>query len=335
MNIKSIVKKWLPSFIVNKIRSLRYERSCKSCYEYDAKRFTAYSNSFTQWDNTEKLIGQIVAEYHVVEKGLAMPNMRMGFGKQIIIDLIDHCNLFSARFDINNEQLIYAVSVIKEYKLVHEKNNFLLDAAILNAIDILISKYTGLVPSEQLTTTRNDYFKFNQASFKDFSNSRKSLRDFSGSVDLESIKKAVSLAQNAPSACNRQPSRVYVVQDKEVMLKALGVQSGNRGFGFLADKLIVLTAESGGYLGLNERNDAFVNGGIYAMNLLYALHYYQIGACSLNWCSMPEQDIELRKICNILPSESIIMLIACGGVPEKFKLVTSHRNHYSNMLTVI
>jgi hypothetical protein len=50
---------------------------------------------------------------------------------------------------------------------------------------------------------------------------------------------------------------------------------------------------------------------------------------------MPEQDLELRGICNILPSEAVIMIIACGGVPENFKLVTSHRNNSSNILNVI
>ena len=125
------------------------------------------------------------------------------------------------------------------------------------------------------------------------------------------------------------------MHEKDLIEQVLKVQSGNRGFGHLANKLIVLTVESGAFLGLNERNDVFVNGGIYAMNLLYALHYYQIGACPLNWCSMPEQDLELRKICNILHSEAVIMLIACGGVPDKFKLVASHKDDSSNILKVI
>jgi nitroreductase len=335
MNIKSTIIAIIPSFLTHKIRLIRYKKLCKACYEYDATRFTKYSNAFTKWDNPEKLIGLIIAEYHVIEKGLAMPDMRLGFGKAILNDLISHCNLYASKFDREKEQFIYALRVIAEYKLEHEKNNYKLEDSLFKSIDNLLSKNAGLIPSEQIVMTKKNYFKSNQSSFEDFSNSRKSLRNFSGIVDLEIIKNAVSLAQNAPSACNRQPSRVYVIQEKERIEKVLKVQTGNRGFGHLADKLIVLTAESGGYLGLNERNDVFVNGGIYAMNLLYALHYYQIGACPLNWCAMPEQDIEIREICGILPSEAVIMIIACGGVPENFKLVTSHRNDSSNILKVI
>lgn len=335
MDIKSTIKTIMPSFLLNRIRLIRYKKLCKSCYEYDAIRFTKYSNAFTRWDNPEKLIGQIIAEYHVIEKGLAMPNMRMGFGQVILNDLINHCNLYASRFDRENEQFIYALRVIAEYKFEHEKSNYKLEESLFKSIENLLSKNIESIPSEQVAISRNDYLKYTDSSFENFSNSRKSIRNFTGIVDLDIIKKAVSLAQNAPSACNRQPSRVYVVQEKERIEKVLKVQSGNRGFGHLADKLIVLTAESGGYLGLNERNDVFVNGGIYAMNLLYALHYYKIGACPLNWCSMPEQDIEIRKICGILPSEAVIMIIACGGVPENFKLVTSHRNDSSNILKVI
>ena len=335
MIIKSAIKTVAPSFFLNWWRINQYKKQCKYYYDYDASRFTKYSNSINKWNNPEKLIGQIVAEYHVIEKGLTMPNMHFGFGQLVLNDLISHCDLYTFRFDKNNEQLLYAIRVIAEYKLDHERNGYELSNELLTSINSILSKYDDVVPSEQITMNKEDYFKFNHSSFEDFSNSRHSLRSFSGSIEIDTIKKSVSLAQNAPSGCNRQPSRVYVLQDKYHIEQVLNVQTGNRGFGHLANKLIVLTAELGGYLALRERNDVYVNGGIYAMNLLYALHYHQIGACSLNWCATPEQDIELRKICDIPPSEAVILIIACGSIPDKFKLAASHRSNFSNILKVI
>ena len=335
MNIKSTIKILMPSFLLNWVRKIRYEKLCNSCYKYDATRFTQYSNSLNKWDNPEKLIGQIIAEYHVIEKGLAMSDMRLGFGQDMLSALITHCNLYASRFDKNNEQFIYALRVIAEYKHEHEKNNHKLDNTLLQAINYLLLKHEGVVPSEQITMTKEDYFKYTQSAFDNFSNSRHSLRHFSGNIEIGMIEKAVILAQNAPSSCNRQPSRVYIIQDKERIEQILKIQMGNRGFGHLADKLIILTVELGGYLSLNERNDVYVNGGIYAMNLLYALHYYQIGVCALNWSTMPELDLELRKICEIRSSETVTLIIACGGVPDKFKLVTSHRNNPSGILIII
>lgn len=335
MSLKSAIKSVTPNILLNWWRKYQEKKNINYYYNYDISRYITHSNSFNRWDNPEKLIGQIVAEYHVIEKGLTMPDMRLGFGQLVLNDLISHCDLYALLFDINNEQFVYAIRVISEYKLEHEKNRYQLTNELVLSINNILSKYVEVPPSEQICMNKDDYFKYNQSSFEKFSNSRHSLRNFCGSVDTETIIKAVSLAQNAPSGCNRQPSRVYLVQEKLRIKQVLNVQTGNRGFGHLADKLIVLTTELGGFLALKERNDAYVNGGIYAMNLLYALHYHQIGACPLNWCADPVQDLELRKICDIPPSESVILIIACGSIPDNFKLATSHRNKVSKILRVI
>lgn len=335
MNIKAILKRFIPSLILVAFRKKKNRRFCKKIYMYDADRFMNYSNTFHKWDNCEKLIGQIIAEYHVIEKGLAMPNMRLGFGEKILTDLINHCRLYSFKYDTNNEQFLYALRVLNEYKLEHDKQNYELNKFIKKDITNLTKTVKAIIPSEQISTTREEYLKHIYGSFQEFSNSRHSLRNFTGEINIDDIKKAVCLAQNAPSACNRQPSRVNILENKKIIEQVLNIQSGNRGFGNLADKLIILTAELGGFLSLNERNDVYVNGGIYAMNLLYSLHYYKIGTCTLNWCSSPEQDLKLRTICNIPNSETVILMIVCGGIPDKFKLVTSYRNDYNKILRII
>lgn len=335
MNIKLFIKELLPEVVVCKIRTINFAKNNYRFYKYDSNRFFKHSNVLNKWNNSEKLLGQIIVEYHAIEKGLAMSNMRLGFGKNLLIDLINHCILFEDLFDKEKEQFNYALRVISEYKIVHQKANFILDQNLVELIDKLLLKQSDVEPSQQISMSRETYLEHTYSSFEKFSSNRKSLRMFEGSIKLEDIEKAVSLAQNAPSACNRQPSRVYVLQDKELIKKTLEVQNGNRGFGHLSDKLIVLTAELGGYLTMNERNDVYVNGGIYAMNLLYALHYYQIGTCPLNWCASPEQDLKLREVFNIKESETVILMIACGGIPDKFKLVTSHKDNYNNIIKII
>jgi hypothetical protein len=335
MDVILKIKSLIPEFFKFKVRKFRFLMACKDCYRYDAGRFIKYSNAFYQFDNSEKLIGVIVAEYHVIEKGLTMSEPRLGFGVEIMKALIKHCNLYSTQIcDSNCEHFFHALSVIAEYKLFHENKNFPLNEDLFRSIDDILSKFGKAIPSFQVSMTKEYYFKNTYSTFEEFSSSRHSLRNFSGSIELSLIEKAVKLAQNAPSACNRQPSRVYIIQNKNLLKQILALQTGNRGFGHLADKLIILTAELGGYLSLRERNDVYINGGIYAMNLLYALHYYQIGACTLNWCSMPDQDLELRKICDIKPSENVLLIIACGGVPDKFQLTVSHRNDYINILKI-
>ena len=105
---------------------------------------------------------------------------------------------------------------------------------------------------------------------------------------------------------------IYVFVNKKQIVKILEIQGGNRGFGHLTNKLIIIAAELGGFSGLSERNQAFVDGGIYAMNTLYALHYNQVAACIMNCSTSPEKDKQLRSLCKIKESEVFIAMVACG-----------------------
>lgn len=335
MNIKSIAKSLLPSCIVNEIKKRKYLTKSNICYNYDSFRFFKHSNVYTKFENKDKLTSIIIAEYHVIEKGLVMPEMKLGFGSVVLSSLITHCNQYYNEYKNDDEQLINAISIISEYKEIHIKNNFILKSSLIVKINNLISIVGDFDNKRQIEISNKDYFKDIDSSFDKFSISRHSLRDFSGSIDIKSIKNAIALAQNAPSACNRQPSRVYIVQDRQVIKGVLELQHGNRGFGYLADKLIILTAELSGYLSLGERNDVYVNGGIYAMNLLYGLHHNRIGACTLNWCSLPSEDLQLRNLCCIKDSETVILIIACGGVPDRFKIANSYRSSHLNITTII
>ena len=87
--------------------------------------------------------------------------------------------------------------------------------------------------------------------------------------------------------------------------------------------------------GIAERYQVYIDGGMYAMNLLYALHYNQIAACILNCSHTPEKDELLRNICGIKDSENFIAMIACGIPPERFKIAISRRYERSDTNNII
>lgn len=173
-----------------------------------------------------------------------------------------------------------------------------------------------------------------ESSFPEFSASRHSVRHFNGPVSLEQIERAVSLARNAPSACNRQHTRVHCICDKETRKKVLSLQNGNRGFGHLADKLLIITADLHDIRWEEERNDLYTNAGIFLMNLCYALHANKVAHCLLNWSVSPFRDILLRKLVSIPDHETVICILACGDCPEQFSLASSPRKPVSEILTV-
>src|SRR5690606_10859956 len=95
--MKKIIKKVIPKTIASLIRNFILFSKLVPAYLYDLKRF--YIHSGTDGEATEiKLIEKIITKYHIIEKGLTMPNARLGFGKDVVISLSKMCTQFSQHY---------------------------------------------------------------------------------------------------------------------------------------------------------------------------------------------------------------------------------------------
>ncbi len=326
---KKTLKKILPHHIFEFLRiekkKIVQRKQLKKAYLYDMERYIKYSDTLGS-DTDQKLIGRIIREYHVVEKGLTMPETRLGFGKDLIFSLIQNCIDYIQQYGETDEQLKHAIRVVLEYERFHQEQGFALDSVVQTAINNLKQKADEARYCQQKEMNIDSYFQHINASFPLFAASRSSVRNYSDKdIPTTTIIQALELARTTPSACNRQCWRTYIIENKEQINLILAVQGGNRGFGHLTNKLIVLTAELGVFTSTGERNEAFIDGGMYAMNLLYGLHYNAIAACILNCSNTIEKDLKLRELCRIKDSEVFIAMISCGIPPENFKVAASLR----------
>jgi len=337
--LHSILRLILPTKIFEYLRRKKYRfdllRNFKKAYKYDMKKYVKYSDSFGS-DTAQKLIGKIMREYHVVEKGLTMPDTRLGFGKDLLLSLVDNCAQYIQKYGENEEQLRHAIGVIWDYENFHRNQNFKLNSAIAASIGKLKSIVGSIPVCYQREINIDDYFQNVNSEFSQFAKSRSSVRNYSTeNISIDTLLSALELARTAPSACNRQCWRSYVLEDKEKINSILTIQGGNRGFGHLANKLIVISAEVGVFTSVGERNEVFIDGGIYVMNVLYALHYHKIGACILNCSNSIEKDLRLRAICRIKDSEVFIAMISCGIPPPNFKIASSLRYELATTNTIV
>lgn len=294
----------------------------------DALRFIRHAGAFHQTFK-EQQIAAITMAYHVIEKGLTMPNRRLGFGQQAVVRLIQLIYKFADEYGASDPTLLYAAGVVKEYRETHEEASFDLPRDLKEQLDTFASRFPDVPPSAQLHVTREEYYAHRLDAFPLFSASRHSVRNLSGTVSKERLREALALAQNAPSACNRQHSRVHCICNRDTIKEILSIQGGCRGFGHLADKLLIVSASLHDIRWAEERVDAYTNAGIYIMNLCYSLHYYQIAHCILNWSVSPFTDAKLREYVSIPPEEVVVALIACGDCPEDFSLAASPRKDIS------
>lgn len=334
--MKDKIKKILPVSVFLTIKSFRVLCKLIPVYWYDLIKYWRNSSMVTYEDSETKLLANIIRNYHVIEKGLTMPDRRLGFGKERLENLIFDCQKYIIQYNASDQQLQHAIDVIDEYRRLHEMDHYQLPNHLIILIDDLIINRLNYEIHNQIEISKDEYFLNVKNSFDKFSNSRSSIRNYSNEeLSIDHILRALSLAKNYPSACNRQTVRTYVYTDKEIIASILKVQGGNRGFGHLAQKLIVMTAELGVFISAAERNQAYVDGGIYAMNLLYSLHFNKVAACILNCSHAPEKDIKMRKICDVKTSEVFIAMISCGNPPEVFQIAKSKRHNLEKVNKVM
>ncbi|MGN6435058.1 MAG: nitroreductase family protein [Agriterribacter sp.] len=330
MSIKGYASRLLP-------RKIRYVVLAMRSYYPNIRRFIKHSNAFYALDNQRKMIGQIVLKYHVVEKGLTMPNMKLGFGFDMLLSLIKLCNRYiDQNFDLQDKHFEHAVKILDEYLYVHKQAGFDLNPVLVTEINGLMNRIRITSSCRQIQISTNEYFKYADDNFRDFAFSRHSVRNFiDKEVEVDLIVRAIEIAQKSPSSCNRQPNRVYIVQDKEHMKWILETQRGNRGFGQMINKVIVLSSELGVF-GMAEKNEAYLNSGLFAMGLLYGLHYYKIGALPLAYiCFSEKDDQKLRRICNIPNSEVVTLIIGCGYPPPELSIASSPRYNPREIVSVV
>lgn len=283
----------------------------------------------------ENFMPILIANYHVIEKCLAMPNFELGHAKErvqvVCADLLKYKQL---GFDCNHIQYKSAVQSVHEYDMIHKQANYVLPRLLQQLIDNVLEE-SFKESFLQVELTKEEFFANSNANFEHFAKSRHSCRAYSDEdVPLEKIYACVDLARTTPTACNRQPNKTYVITKPHLINKIIEIQGGGRGFADKANKLLIITS-SVSVFNNNEIQEAIKGGGMYAMNILYALHYHKIGACPLLWGEDIEKDKQLRKLVNIPDNEEIIIIYSVGYPLDTFKYVRSERNPIEESMIII
>jgi len=303
-------------------------------YYYDFKRYLKYSATFSDDSTQEQWRGRIIAHYHVVEKGLSLREPRVGFGKKVIKSLISLVKDYQQKYG-SDDLCQIAFNVLSAYYQFNLKNGLENPEMkqTLAEIKANLSDQDTPCGGGVIEVTKAQIQKDAMVDFKDFAYSRYSVRNFAESeVSLEAIEEAIAIAIKTPSVCNRQTWKTYAFSEPEAKQKILSYQNGNRGFGDTASKILIITSDLSRFKGVAERNQCFVDGGMFAMSVVYALHSLGLGSCCLNWSAPYERDSALKSAAGISGEESVIMMIAVGNLPDTFRVAESTRKHLTDTL---
>lgn len=262
-------------------------------------------------ENTiESVCYQLRILTHVIEKALSLPIVKKGFGTEKIKSLVQCLDQYLAidDHDYDPQAYDYAVSALRTY----------VENATTNECDVSfvdLGKYTAhakmYVQSGVEWFEPDIYAKYKQMDFREFAEKRHSIRSFAEvHVSNEMIKDAVILSQTAPSACNRQSARVIHVTDMELCRRILEMQGGAKGHSIT--EVLLIASDLNLYRYCSERNTPYIDGGIFTMNLIYALTYYGIGTCPLIWDDYGEKGERIRKLVKIPENLHIVAVLQIG-----------------------
>lgn len=319
-------------------RNFLMNREIKSAYRRDCDEYRKWQYHNSKVKNKNAVEAQILRQTHIIEKGMSISSPRAKFGVQKALELLDMIDAYEAAgFDVElSFPVKNAIGVLKAYIDFHDAKEFKPDIVIsrFEKYKKYLDKYEAVFGTNSIQLSELQVLIHGE--FSEFFSSRHSVRQFlNKKVDIEDIKKAVSLAMHAPSACNRQPCKVYFYQDKEVNDAIGELIAGNTGFDGEVQNYLVITSDMSAFYDAFERNQVYVDGGILTMALVECLHYYGIASCVLQNGERKEKDLQFRKICSNIPdSEKIICFIAIGYYKDTVTFATSHRKTLDEVLKI-
>jgi nitroreductase len=315
-------------------RRLRAEvRLMHGCI-YDWRVYRRRSGLFRR-DAPGTMEAQIIKAYHRIEKGLALALPRPGFGQDAVAAVLDGVDAYAACFG-PTLTTARALRTLDEYVAFNREHGIDTDC-----IEARLDALRSLHPAEATeggtrVVSREQVYANACLDLSGFFASRYSVRQFSGApVSSHLIAQAVAMAKQSPSVCNRESGCVFVASDPARKSALLSLQNGNRGFGELADRVLVVTARLDSFLTVGERYQGWIDGGLFAMSLIYALHSFGIGSCCLNWSVEPEVDQALKRVSGIPGDHAVIMLLAIGHLPETLRVAQSPRRPLKDVLRFI
>jgi nitroreductase len=299
--------------------------------------FPLNKNTYHHRDNLSAIV---TMEYHRLEKGMVLPNRRVGAGQDAIIRLLLAIELQYKFIGATAEGAIglRTISIYLSETPTEALSTDLLDKLALFKWlhnEYLINNMTSSAGGYK-TLAKKELVSSLDFDFEAFALSRHSIRDYADKqIDIQLLKEIVTIAMSTPSVCNRQAWRVYIVTDRVTIESALLFQNGNRGFTDRVPALFIVCADLHRFVSVEERNQAWIDGGLFSMTLMLTIHGKNLGSCPLNWSASRENDQGLRRLFNIPQNEVVIMMLSLGYLQDVVKFTDSPRRSINEVISVV
>ena len=158
--------------------------------------------------------------------------------------------------------------------------------------------------------------------YVDFCQKRYSVRKFKKvTISKDVVRDIVKTANLCPSACNRQPCKVYFTED---ITKIYDIRPDKNVTKDIYNYLIVTVNKS--LFSNNEVLWPWINAGIFLQSLAMAIHAKGLGACIFGNMKYSTTDSNFRKLAEIPDNEDIVAYIGFGELLDEYYVIEKHRD---------
>lgn len=334
---KENLKRHIPKSVLNLYSQQKAKLLLRKEWSKDKKRYVKYATLTTPAKFEEAIDSSLIFHAHSIEKGLSHPNFRPNFGKNALVGLKQNLIAYQDRgYSKSNFSYLNALSVLRAYKEAHDELN--IDTPTFNQLfeekDYMsVSRIGGtmLLKRDEMATDSDVQI----SGLDDLENSRHSVRTFADtSVDQSKIYKAIGTSLKTPSVCNRQPWHVEYTDNVEKINNIIELQGGYAGYG-MPPLVALISVDLKDFRGAYERNEAYVDGGLFLMNFLLSLTNQGLASCTLNMMLTHNRLTRIRQILDVNDSEVLIALVAIGNYPETYVVPKSARKDVKSVLRYI
>jgi nitroreductase len=323
--------------MIKKIKHLigRNYHSLRLLY-HEKKLLTKHLGSSNNKNKKEKFRASIIIQAHIIEKGLSFREVKIGFGEEKIINLINDTKEFYLKYDDKDfcEEILGILKSYFEFNIANNYLNHSIYEKYQKLVEFIQPDFNNIEKGGTLLITKEQILKKSKIDFEGFVNSRFSIRNFSEEpVDVNLVLKALKISWKTPSACNRQPWRAHVITNKKKVIDILDFQTGAKQFKEQISCVVLITSTYNSFFGA-EFHQPYVNGGLFAMTFIYALHSMGLGTIPLNMGFEYSKLKLLKKFIDIQEDEVPIVLIGVGTLPNELNVACSNRFNPCNYIKI-
>jgi len=278
----------------------------------------------------------LVRNVHRIEKGLLMRPQRAVFAKDYVKETIDSFDgVWKLHHkDSANSQLKWFYDVLSEYfncagdkdEFIHKQGKRFRQIVETNSEVINLEAGPSTIKSIPYHRLESSRSKIDYDEFYSLCRQRRSVRWFLDKpVPREFIDKAVLAANQAPSACNRQPFEFRIIDNKDEVNEVVQYPMGTTGYGHSIPVMIVIIGNLDAYFDERDRHVIYIDASLASMTLMLALETMGLSSCSINWPDMEEREKKMEKFLKLEKHQRPIMCLGLGYPDQDGKVAFSEK----------